>query len=282
MMRQALAATLVLAATAACGGGTASAPRPVVSNTPSEPIVEEKTDAGQPRIEIVSLGAQPRQALRLRPTVGTAAGADVAIEMTTRLGAPATETSFDMSFGWTGGVMSAGEAIRVENRFDRLEMGGGPTEHGQVGFTYTLLPTAAVASFDVLAEAPGMMDAALAESARQTLAWLVVFPQTPVGIGARWRVETEYVQAGTPVTMTMTFELVAHTRDRATIRGAMTFRSAPDQPAFVEGTGAVDVEVDLTRVVPTSKLTLAFTGVVKTDTTTKVAGESTMTLTPRR
>lgn len=126
-------------------------------------------------------------------------------------------------------------------------------EHSALAFKYTVLPTAAVASFEVLGEGTPT-EAAAAESAKQSLSWLAVFPTAPVGVGARWRIETSYVQAGTPVTMTVTSELVTRTGTHAAIHG----------------------------VVPTAKLTIAFTGTLKGDTEATVTGDSTMTLTPRR
>jgi len=278
-MRSRTLAAAFCAALIACGGSSRSA-EPPVSNAPKEPIVEEATAAGQPRIEILSVGAEPRQPLRLKPAIGAAAGADVVATLNMR--SNATTSTSKLAFGWAGSVMSTGDAIRVEDHFDKVEMDGAAIEHGNVAFTYTLLPTAALASFDVLAEAPQKMDTALAASARQTLGWLVVFPMASVGVGARWRVEIAYVQAGLPVTMTVTSELVAREATHATLRGTMEYRAAPDKPVFIEGTGQFEIDCDLTRVVPSAKLTLTISGEVKADTTTAYSGDSTISLTPRR
>jgi uncharacterized protein YdeI (BOF family) len=271
---------VVVAALVACGGG-APATTPAVSNSPAVPLVEEATPTGQPRLELLSMGAEPRQPLRLAARVGAPAGADVVITMDTRSDAGEPQ-QMRMAFGWNGGVMNAGESLRIEGRIDRLEIDGVDADHGNLPFAYSLLPTAAVTSFDVLAEAPSMMDSALAESTRQSLAWLAVFPSAAVGVGARWRVDTTYEQYGMPVTMAVTSELVARNADRVVLRGGMTFRSVSDEPVFMEGTGKIDAELDLARVVPAATLTLTFKGEAKGDTTVKLFGESTMTLTPRR
>jgi hypothetical protein len=264
---------------AACGGGSSAAkPKPPLSNTTAGSMVEEATANGQPRIEILSLGAEPREPLRLKPTVGSSSGADTDVSLD--MHSQTFSSSIKMKIGWTGTVTNAGDPIRVEDRFDVMELNGNALEQSELSFRYTVLPTAAVASFEVLGEATPMETAA-AESAKQSLSWLAVFPTAPVGIGARWRVETKYVQAGTPVSMTVTSELVAREGTHARIHGSMVFRSAPDVPAFAEGKGEIDVDFDLTRVVPSAKLTLVFNGELKGDTEAKVTGDSTMTLTPR-
>jgi hypothetical protein len=249
-----------------------------LSNTVANQTVEEAMANGAPRIEILDIGVEPRQALRLTPAVGSPAGADTDVSLD-MYGSKFAST-IRMKVGWAGSVTDAGDRIRVEDRFDVMELDGKALDHAELAFQYALLPTAAVASFEVLGQGKPAETAA-AEFARQAVSWLAVFPKVSLGVGARWRVETRYVQLGTPVTMIVTSELVARTGTHATIHGEMVFRSAPDVDTFVGGRGEIDVDFDLTRVVPTAKLTLRFTGHVKGDSATNVIGKSTMTLTPR-
>ncbi len=275
--RPALVALGLIAVTAACrtspGAGRAA--------DPIAPVIEEATADGKPRVELLAAGATPRAPLRLTPSAGVRTDADVATVIRGRLDS-GHETRVEMAYGWTGSVVDAGNDIRVAGQLDHMSFDGEPAEPLAVAFSYVLSSTGWITEFELDKPEPTPIEAALAESARQALAFLAVFPASPIGVGARWRLEVEVVQNGTPVAMTVTSTLVERDGQRARIRAELAFRSTAEGPVSIEGTGALELLVDVRQAVPTTRLTMTYVGHIAGDEPDTLRGDATMTLTPRR
>lgn len=273
----ALAALGLIALTTACGrppGAERSAP-------PSTPVVEEATADGKPRIELLALGATPREPLRLTPAAGNRTDADVTTSVRARLDS-GHETRMEMSYGWTGSVVQAGPDARVVGELDRMEIDGEPSEPLALAFSYAISTSGWIREFSIAKPEPTPIESALGQSTQQALSFLAVFPAAPIGVGARWRLTVEMMQNGTPVTMTVTSELVGRAGPRARIRADLTFRSPAQLPIAVEGTGALELLVDIRQVIPTTRLTMTYLGHIAGDSPDTLRGDATMTLTPRR
>lgn len=274
---RALVATGLIALTTACGtspsGGRGAAP--------AAPVIEEATADGKPRIELLAPGATPRAPLRLTPSAGVRTDADVSTVIRGRLDS-GDETRMEMAYGWTGTVVDAGTDIHVAGQLDHMSFDGEPAEPLAVAFSYVLSSSGWITRFELDKPEPAPMEVAIVESARQALALLAVFPAAPIGVGARWRHEVEVVQNGTPVAMTFTSALIERDGPRARIRAELAFRSIPEGPISIEGSGALEQLVDVRQAVQTTRLTMKYVGHVAIDTPETLRGDATMTVTPRR
>lgn len=74
----------------------------------------------------------------------------------------------------------------------------------------------------------------VARARRQIAGLSIPLPRKKVGIGARWQVTTEVVEAGVRMVQRATYELLARTGDGLTVHAIIT-RSAPPQTVAVSG-----------------------------------------------
>lgn len=102
-------------------------------------------------------------------------------------------------------------------------------------------------------------------------------PVEPVGPGARWELRQTIAQSGIRLAQVTLFELVELDGDRGRVRATVTQRAEPQTmtlPGMTEGSarlmtltsrGTNEIQLDLTRLVPTSRLELASDYAVQLD-----------------
>jgi hypothetical protein len=271
-------AAALLGALFACGGNAAPtptmplAPPTTAPPTPTvaEPVIEAATAAGQPRIEILALGAEPRSPLRLTPVVGTPTGGDAVLDFRGHSDGGQT-AAFQAAYGWSGSVREVGGRIGVTLAIDRVETEGVAADYRHLQIAYSLLPTGAMTSFDITSPSPNEKDQMVGKAIEDTIALAAVFPRTPVGIGARWRVDVER-----PVTA----ELVARDGARVRIRAAVEIKPDLNEPFTSEGSAEVEVDLDLGNVIATQRRTMTLR-TFGTRTKQSLTADTTLTVTPR-
>ncbi len=265
------------------------------STTTTEPSDEDGEAAGY-TVTVEDTGAEPRRELRLQAEVGDVDRITQRQEVTIEIraggqtqAAPSPVTELDVAY-----VVEdvTDDEITIAGSYEDVRVletpGTDPAANAQVaelleGFrsatartTYTT--SGAVRSAEIegldLAGSGGAMAEQLADSLIESVESLSMpFPDEAVGVGARWRIETEAEIAGLPVEISTLIELTELTDDRAGGTVTQELRFVPGDvevfgtPATVisgELSGGGPIEWNLAGgVVPRSDITTSGTTVLE-------------------
>lgn len=243
-----------------------------------------------PTVDLLDAGRGDRRVLAYAPSTEPAV-VEVMRSGTSRTSVPRTEPQVDETPEQTltvagesePGVDGAQRAIVTVEEFSSVDELRDAQFATAPGFTVTWVRSADGTVRQLSLEAPaGATDAARAAvevTANVVSAATVVFPEDPIGVGARWTVTREFDDAVAP-TRVATYELLGLTGDVATVRmessapevsDTLTAPSADGGPGIAldvesyEVTGSGELTIDLRAALPVDGTTESSTRAVYVD-----------------
>lgn len=236
-----------------------------------------------PTVNVLESGAEPRRAIRWKVEQGSEQKLKVDVGMSVdavivliRSKMPETVVAYDLTL--EAKKVKRDGTVEVAFKVDDARSVRAPTSKSAVQSeaqkralkqrtnvvgSYVLSPQGALSKFEVKKATDGSeANAALADSLRWTLGQLTaVFPDQPIGRGAKWSVQQSIIQGGIHANELRTFELVELDGKRAKLSVDVRQTAAP-QPYVnpmtgakfeletLNGIGKSSLEWDLGRLAP--------------------------------
>lgn len=134
------------------------------------------------------------------------------------------------------------------------------------------------ASLSMPDDVPAKIRQLLAETERQIQQMSPPLPEQPVGVGARWRVESQIVKLGVRIDRVASYQLVARTGDTATVEVTIAQSAAPQTVALPGIPGGATAQVTSLSSTGTGKLEIALTRAMPKRGTLRTQTEMAMTI----
>ncbi len=235
---------LFIASLPACsfgGSNETAGPEPDVVATPTTSV---------PQAEVLDAGASPRTARRFSFTAGTSTELSLLVDLSVEQEADGATQGFDtpaviqqvtltvvevsadgktaqvglelgrLGLDPTGSDLTDTEVAELSRELDALvglKGSGTVDDRGQVSdFEYSPPEGATARTIGVLDDA-----------ANQLAGITVPLPEDPIGVGARWRAQTQTVFGGVTATQETTYELIGVDGDRLTYRATVRQQASP-------------------------------------------------------
>jgi hypothetical protein len=254
-------------------------PEPEPEEPPPEPVTSSFTPKA-PKVELLARGKGKRSPLRYQAAVGDPVDCTMVMDMSVSA-AGATVAIPTTTMSWTGKVTLAEKrTLTTSAVVDQLDIAPGadpmsdsagreirtklsPMLGGTMESEVTDRGITQKTSFT----SRGPLDPQTAMGMQGGASGGLVFPEQPVGVGAKWRVTRVEEIAMVTTTTVATFEIVERTADRATIRGTIESTGVSAIAPPVKSTGTAE-----------ATFTGTLCGVSKTTTATSITAPTAMTI----
>lgn len=259
---------------AGCGDDVTSGADDPASSTPTagesaDAPVEEDLES---KVELIDAGAEPRQAIRLTPEVGSVQHSTMVMNISTSATAPGQEPFVQevgpITMETTTEIIDVADNgdITFSQTFDDVTVEGPaevvaqmqPMYDNLVGFefggTINAVGHLVEGDLDLPSVGDPTLDQTLGEVTEQMAASLSAMPVEPVGVGAAWRLPMELETGGLTISSESRFELVEIDGSELTLKATQTQSADPTEMAGGVRVESMDADGDGQLVLRTDQL----------------------------